>query len=68
MVPGKEFLAKYVAAVKDMQAAQDKYFQSKTAKGYSDKTLLQIAKDKEAIVKRATRDYYTHKDQLELNF
>lgn len=68
MVAGKEFLRKYVDLVRDMQKAQDAFFTAKKSKGYTDKHLLQLAKDKEAAVKRATKEYYDHRDQLELNF
>lgn len=65
---GAEFLSKYVALVKEMQTAQDNYFHCKTAKGYSDRTLLQKAKDLESKVKIATKEYYNSRDQLTLNF
>lgn len=68
MVAGKEFLRKYVDLVAAMQKAQHDYFTSKTYKGYKDRDLLQRAKDLEAEVKRATKDYYNHRNQLELTF
>jgi len=68
MSPGKEFLEKYVALVKKMQQAQDAFFHVKKVNAYTDRTLLQKAKDCEAEVKRATKEYYDHRDQLTLNF
>jgi hypothetical protein len=68
MVAGKEFLKRYVSLVEQMQKAQDAFFTCKKVKGYTDRTLLQKAKDLEAEVKRATKDYYNHRDQLELTF
>ncbi len=68
MKNGKEFLSNYVALVQKMQKAQDAFFTAKKTKGYTDRALLQKAKDLESDVKRATTEYLKYRDQLSFNF